>query len=88
MPRWILPTLLSFLLVISAVAVINSRLWLQETHRELQAAHKELNHLRDEEQALRIEWVSRTDLNAIERRARDTLGMTAPKPDQWQVVTP
>ncbi|GAB0058281.1 hypothetical protein SIID45300_02628 [Candidatus Magnetaquicoccaceae bacterium FCR-1] len=81
---WLLHTLLAILLVITAAITIASRMWMQEAHRELEGHLKKRVHLLDQEQALRVEWVARTDLNTIERRAKKDLGMRPMRPDQWR----
>lgn len=81
---WLLHTLLAILLVITAAITIASRMWMQEAHRELESHLKKRVHLLDQEQALRVEWVARTDLNTIERRAKKDLGMRPMRPDQWR----
>ncbi|MBF0164576.1 MAG: cell division protein FtsL [Magnetococcales bacterium] len=81
---WILHTLLTILLVITAAITIASRMWMQEAHRELENHLKKRVQLLDQEQALRVEWVARTDLNTIERRAKKDLGMRPMRPDQWR----
>ncbi|MEO5346027.1 MAG: cell division protein FtsL [Magnetococcus sp. YQC-9] len=81
---WLLHTLLTILLVITAAITIASRMWMLEAHRELEGLHKKRVQLQDQEQALRIEWVARTDLNTIERRAKKDLGMRPMRPDQWR----
>ncbi|MBF0213103.1 MAG: cell division protein FtsL, partial [Magnetococcales bacterium] len=72
---WLLHTLLTILLVITAAVTIASRMWMLEAHRELERNVKKRIQLLDQEQALRVEWVARSDLNTIERRAKKDLGM-------------
>ncbi|MBF0191653.1 MAG: cell division protein FtsL [Magnetococcales bacterium] len=80
---WLLHTLLTILLVITAAVTVASRMWMLEAHRELERQAKKRIVLLDQEQALRVEWVARTDLNTIERRAKKDLGMRPMRPDQW-----
>ncbi|MBF0454054.1 MAG: cell division protein FtsL [Magnetococcales bacterium] len=82
----LITTFLVIILVITAAITITSRMWLLEIHRDLQQTEKKQDRLLDQEQALQIELVSRTDLNYTERLAREKLGMRAMRPDQWQVV--
>ncbi|MBF0286112.1 MAG: cell division protein FtsL [Magnetococcales bacterium] len=86
--HWLLPTVLAIVLAASAAATITSRLWMQESHRELKKAEKKLQELNDKELELRLEWVARTDLNTMERRAKTELGMDRPRYDQWSIVPP
>ncbi|MBF0369900.1 MAG: cell division protein FtsL [Magnetococcales bacterium] len=87
-PDWLLPALLALLLVITSAVTVTSRMWMLEVHRDLRREEKKFAHLQDKEQELRVELVSRTDMNTIERRARKELGMRPPRPDQWLVVKP
>ncbi|MBF0273254.1 MAG: cell division protein FtsL [Magnetococcales bacterium] len=80
---WLLHTLLTILLVITAAVTVASRMWMLEAHRELERQAKKRIVLLDQEQALQVEWVARTDLNTIERRAKKDLGMHPMRPDQW-----
>ncbi|NGZ06578.1 MAG: hypothetical protein G8237_09495 [Magnetococcales bacterium] len=80
---WLLHTVLTILLVITAAITIASRMWMLDAHRELEKQAKKRIQLLDQEQALRVEWVVRTDLNTIERRAKKDLGMRPMRPDQW-----
>lgn len=80
---WLLHTLLTILLVITAAITIASRMWMLDAHRELEKQIKKRVQLLDQEQALRVEWVVRSDLNTIERRAKKDLGMRPMRPDQW-----
>ncbi|MBF0175288.1 MAG: cell division protein FtsL [Magnetococcales bacterium] len=84
-PYWLLSLVLIALLVVTAAATVASRSWMLTAHRALEAAQKERLQLLDEEQALQVEWVYRTGLNTIERRARKELGMEPPRSDQWRV---
>lgn len=83
---WLIPTFMVIILVITAAITITSRMWLLEIHRDLQKAEKKQIRLLDQEQALQIELVSRTDLNYTERLVREKLGMRPMRPDQWQVL--
>ncbi|MBF0426129.1 MAG: cell division protein FtsL [Magnetococcales bacterium] len=83
--HWLLSALLVALLVVTAAATVASRNWMLAAHRALDAAQRERLRLLDEEQALQVEWVYRTGLNTVERRARKELGMEPPRPDQWRV---
>ncbi|MBF0181774.1 MAG: cell division protein FtsL [Magnetococcales bacterium] len=80
---WLLHTLLTILLVMTAAVTITSRMWMLDAHRELERLVKKRTELLDQEEALRLEWVARTDLNTIERRAKKDLGMRPMRPDQW-----
>ncbi|MBF0136416.1 MAG: cell division protein FtsL [Magnetococcus sp. DMHC-1] len=84
-PFWLLSVFLAVLLAVSAAATVASRNLMLAAHRTLDAAQKERLRLLDEEQALQVEWVYRTGLNTVERRARQELGMEPPRPDQWRV---
>lgn len=86
-PGWPLLVLMAVLLVLTAALTVASRMWMLETHRELRHAEKEHAHLLDQEHALQVEWVSRTEMNTIERRARK-LGMKPLRPDQWHLLKP
>lgn len=81
---WLLHILLTILLVITAAVTIASRMWMLEAHRELERNIKKRVQLQNQEQALQVEWVARTDLNSIERRAKKELGMRPMRPDQWR----
>ncbi|MEO5334519.1 MAG: cell division protein FtsL [Magnetococcus sp. YQC-5] len=81
---WLLHTLLTILLVITAAVTVASRMWMLEAHRELERNIKKRVQLQNQEQALQVEWVARTDLNTIERRAKKELGMRPMRPDQWR----
>jgi cell division protein FtsL len=81
-----LPAMLLIVLGVTAMATIGSRLLLLESHRTLEQLEQERRRLLDHEQALQLEWVSRTDLNVVERRARQELGMRTPLPEQWHLV--
>lgn len=82
-PNTFLPPFLILLLVLTAAIIVTSRTWMLESHRELRNEEDlYLQHL-DREQALKLELVTRTDLNAIERRAREELGMQPLRHDQW-----
>ncbi|MBF0158363.1 MAG: cell division protein FtsL [Magnetococcales bacterium] len=80
--EWLLSIALAVMLVMSASALVASRVWILETHRDMEKTEQERQRLLDEEHALQVEWVSRTDLNTMERRARD-LGMQPPEKNQW-----
>ncbi len=82
--NWLLQTLLAVLLIITASITVASRMWMLEAHRELENNINMQIQLLDQEQALRVEWVARTDLNTIERRAKTELGMRPMRPDQWR----
>ncbi|MBF0188236.1 MAG: cell division protein FtsL [Magnetococcales bacterium] len=86
--KWIIPAILAVILAATAVVTVTSRNALLSAHRDLQTLEKRYRTLKEKEQTLRVEWVSRTDLNTIERRARSELGMLPPRTDQWRVVTP
>ncbi|MBF0340659.1 MAG: cell division protein FtsL [Magnetococcales bacterium] len=81
---WLLHTLLTILLVITAAITVASRMWMLDAHRELETQSRKRLQFLDQEQALRVEWVARTDLNTIERRAKKDLGMRPMRPDQWR----
>ncbi|MEO5368429.1 MAG: cell division protein FtsL [Magnetococcus sp. WYHC-3] len=83
---WMVSMLLVVVLAVSASSTVASRLWMQESHRKLSETEKEYRLLLVEEEALQVEWVFRTDLNSLENRARQELGMVTPTPDQWQVI--
>ena len=87
-PGWPLITFLTILLVLTAAITVSSRVWMLESHRELSQAEKEYNELLDKEHALQIELLSRTDINTIERRARQELGMQPLWPTQWRMLKP
>lgn len=80
---WLLHSLLTILLVVTAAVTVASRMWMLEAHRELENDIKKRSKMLEQEQALRVEWVTRTDLNTIERRAKKDLGMRPMRPDQW-----
>ncbi|MBF0140333.1 MAG: cell division protein FtsL [Magnetococcales bacterium] len=82
-PNTFIPAFLILLLVLTAAIIVTSRTWMLASHRELRNEEElYLQHL-DREQALKLELVTRTDLNAIERRAREELGMQPLRHDQW-----
>ncbi|WP_130469841.1 cell division protein FtsL [Candidatus Magnetaquicoccus inordinatus] len=85
---WPMIALLTILLVLTAAITVSSRVWMLESHRELAQAEKEYNELLDKEHALKIELIARTDINTIERRARQELSMQPMWPTQWRVVKP
>ena len=85
---WPLLAFLVILLVLTAAITISSRVWMLESHRELSLTEKQYNELLDKEHALQIELISRTDMNTIERRARQELGMQPLWPTQWRVLKP
>lgn len=79
---------LMVLLVLMAAITISSRMWMLTTHRQLVREKQKYRTLLDEEHALQVELVSRTDVNTIERRARQELGMQPLRYDQWRVLRP
>ena len=81
--EWLLSIVLTVLLVITSAAMVASRVWILDTHREMEKMEQEKQKLLDEEHILQVEWVSRTDLNTIERRSRQELGMQPPEKHQW-----
>ncbi|HIJ84765.1 MAG: hypothetical protein HW380_3620 [Magnetococcales bacterium] len=81
-----IPVFLVLLLVLTAAITVTSRTWMLESHRNLRNEEKKLLQLLDKEQALKLELVTRTDLNTIERRAREELGMQPMRHDQWLLV--
>ncbi len=85
---WPLIAFLTILLVLTAAITVSSRVWMLESHRELSRAEKEYSELLDKENALKIELIARTDMNTIERRARQELGMQPLWPTQWRVMKP
>lgn len=85
---WLLTGLLLILLAVTAVSIVASRLWITDSHRQLKDAEKQQFQLLEQEQALQLEWVARIDLNTVEQRAKNELGMIAPRSDQWQVMAP
>lgn len=87
-PGWLLITVLLVFLTATTIGTVASTQWVQESHRHLKEAESRLYHLLEQEQALKVEWVARTDLNTVEQRARTELGMVAPRSEQWQVVAP
>ena len=87
-PGWHLLAFLVILLVLTAAITISSRVWMLESHRELSLTEKKYNELLDKEHALQIELIARTDVNTIERRARQELGMQPLWPTQWRVLKP
>lgn len=87
-PGWPLLAFLIILLVLTSAITISSRVWMLESHRELSQVEKQYNALLDKENALQIELISRTDMNTIERRARQELGMQPLWPTQWRVLKP
>ncbi len=84
--HWFLVAVLAALLVLTAAITVASRMWMLETHREWRQALKKQSQLLDQEHALQVEWVSRTDMNTIERRARMELGMMPLRADQWRMI--
>lgn len=87
-PGWPLLTMMAVLLVLTSAITVSSRMWMLASHRELQEHKRKQSELVDQEQALQVELVSRTDMNIIERRARKELGMQPLQPDQWRVLKP
>ncbi|MGN7614415.1 cell division protein FtsL [Magnetococcales bacterium HHB-1] len=85
---WSLAAILIILLTITSIAIVASRLFTLEAHRAYKREERRMDKLQEEEHTLRIEWISRTDLNTIENRARTELGMYPPKPEQWRIVSP
>ncbi len=63
-------------------------MWMLGIHRDLRQERNKYNQLLDEEHALQVELVSRTDMNTIERRARQELGMQPLRYDQWRMFQP
>ncbi|OSM07067.1 cell division protein FtsL [Magnetofaba australis] len=84
---WLVYTALAIVLLATGVAIVTSRNGMQASHRHLREAEQTYLRLVDEEHALQVEWVYRTDLNSVERRARK-LGMGPPLPEQWRVMEP
>lgn len=87
-PGWPLIAFLTILLVLTSAITISSRVWMLESHREFSQVQKQYNALLDKENALQIELISRTDMNTIEHRARQELGMQPLWPTQWRVLKP
>lgn len=85
---WLIPILLTACLVVTALATVDSRSRLLESHRGLKAEERQLARLLEKERALKVELASRSDLNTLERRAVEELGMRPPRPDQWVEVKP
>lgn len=85
---WVIMALLVFLLAASGAAMVGSRVWLLEAHREMKEREAELRRLGLREQLLRVEWVARTDLNVVERWAKEEKGMRLPRAEQWRLVKP
>ncbi len=81
--EWLLSVILAVILVMTSGALVASRVWILEAHRDLERMEQSRQRMLDEEHALQVEWVSRTDLNTIERRARQDLGMHPPEKHQW-----
>ncbi len=81
-------TLLLVLLAGTAVAIVTSRHKMLDAHRLLLKSDATYQKLLDEERTLKVELVSRTDLNSVEQRARQELGMVPPRPDQWRIIMP
>ncbi|MBF0147887.1 MAG: cell division protein FtsL [Magnetococcales bacterium] len=78
-----IPVFLVLLLVLTAAITVTSRTWMLESHRELRNEEKLLLQHLDKERELKLELVTRTDLNTVERRAREELGMKPLRHDQW-----
>ena len=87
-PNWYLLAILTILLVLTAAMTVSSRMWMLSSHRELSMEKQKYAMLLDEEHALQVELVSRTDMNTIERRARQELGMQPLRYNQWRVLKP
>ena len=87
-PGWHLIALLTILLVLTAALTVTSRMWMLSIHRDLSHERKKHSKLLDEEDALQVELISRTDMNTIERRARQELGMQPIQHDQWRILPP
>lgn len=85
---WPLLVLLTVLLVVTSAITVSSRMWMLGIHRDLSQERNKYNQLLDEEHALQVELVSRTDMNTIERRARQELGMQPLRYDQWRMFQP
>lgn len=85
---WRLLALLTTLLVVTAALTVSSRSWMLSSHRDLTEIKKRYNERLEEEHALQVELVTRTDMNTIERRARQELGMQPLKHDQWRMFQP
>lgn len=85
---WSILAMMSALLVLTAAITVASRMWMLETHRELRQEEDRQVQLLDQEHALQVEWVSRTDMNTVERRARKELGMVPLRADQWRKLEP
>ncbi|MBF0422582.1 MAG: cell division protein FtsL [Magnetococcales bacterium] len=82
-PDTFIPAFLILLLVLTAAIIVTSRTWMLESHRELSNEEDVYLQNLDRERALKLELVTRTDLNTIERRAREELGMQPMRQDQW-----
>nr|CRH06756.1 conserved exported protein of unknown function [Candidatus Magnetococcus massalia] len=85
---WMVISLLALVLLLTGAAIVASRNAMQDAHRELRKSEMNYLHLLNEESALQVEWVYRTNLNIVERRAREELNMRPPRPDQWRVIKP
>lgn len=86
MRGWIEMVVLVVLLAVTSASIVASSFWLLESHRDLKEMEQKRMELMEEERALAVEWVFRTDLNNVERRARQELGMKPPRADQWWVL--
>lgn len=85
---WMAHAFLLALLVLSALLTVASRMWIIEGHRDLVKAQVQLKELTEHERALHVELIARGDLNMVERRAAEELGMVWPQSDQWVLVEP
>ena len=87
-PSWQLLVILTVLLVLTSAIMVSSRMWMLSSHRNLSRAQQQYSTRLDEEHALQVELVSRTDMNTIERRARQELGMVPLRHNQWRILHP
>lgn len=87
-PSWPLLAILTVLLVLASAITVSSRVWMLSTHRDLAQERRKYSDRLDQEHALQVELASRSDMNTIERRARQALGMRSLHPDQWRVLPP
>ena len=85
---WHILVFLTLLLVLTSAITVSSRMWMLGIHRDLSEERNKYNQLLDEEHALQVELVTRTDMNTIERRARQELGMQPIRYDQWRMFRP
>ncbi|MBF0612328.1 MAG: cell division protein FtsL [Magnetococcales bacterium] len=84
----LLIAILVALLAATSAGIVSSRTWMQKSHREFKKAEVTLQQLAEKEEALKIEWINRSDLNQVELRARQELGMRPPRADQWRLESP